>query len=483
MKQLSNKSNKNSNYNVTIQENSLNNYFSNFISNQKLGLMARQSGWKERASDFKFAKFVKSFIGYLANARNCTIYGGWINYREHSNDDICYKPFHNKIRKDQSVAFMMDVAQKLMSTLLSSCVDGKGQMCLKLLKAHGLEINDIICYDGTYWTVNESLADSYKGVRSANKEYVEENIYDENGTPVTNKKKCAQAGLQTEYSVVKKMFTKVTLTPAVANEKDYVEVDISSPRLYLMDAGYNKLELLQKINDSGSLYITKARANCAAIIKHAYINGKEIEHLKERKLSDKDAREFRPHSTIDLDVEFKNGTKARIIRFKAAKKEFALMLTNIKRSVLSCNLVSDIYRLRWQIELEFKQLKSGNNLLGVNTKDENIMKLFIIGSLCACIVKRLAILCLSTLTPNKSISFYRVNMYCDWIKTFINEVFARNYNRLKKQLKNILENISAYIMAKQSNSKHLLHKTMDSIICNLAKSLMEKGLQLDFFRA
>ena len=69
MKQLSNKSNKNSNYNVTIQENSLNNYFSNFISNQKLGLMARQSGWKERASDFKFAKFVKSFIGYLANAK------------------------------------------------------------------------------------------------------------------------------------------------------------------------------------------------------------------------------------------------------------------------------------------------------------------------------------------------------------------------------------------------------------------------------
>ena len=481
MRKLSNNSNSNSNTYLTT--NKVEKALGTLISNQMLGLLARRSGFKERSSEFQFAKFVRALICFFGESRLCTIQGLWTLYKQISGDDIQYKPFHNKIKKESSALYMMEVAKRLMNVVIGSCIDGKGQACLQLLRAHGLPINDIVCYDGTYWNVNEELADKYKGTRSASKPQPVDNTFDENGSQVYEKKPCAQVGLQTEYSVKRKSFIDIVQTAATADEADYVKVLLSDPQMYLMDAGYNKHKLLKWIDECDSYYITKANSNCAPKILRAYIDGKEVEWFKGHELNEHDVKTFRANSTVDLDVEFRDGLKARIVRFKGKDKKFTYILTNVKRHQLNATLVSDVYRLRWQIELQFKQLKSGNNLLGVNTTYDSIVQLFIMGALCSNLVKRIAIECLSRVMPDKSFSYYRTNVYCDWIGDFVKALFARSYEKLRDILKMLLDHNQCYLMAKQARSKHEQHKTMDSVIYNLALSLKEKGLKQTFLGA
>jgi len=64
------------------------------------------------------------------------------------------------------------------------------------------------------------------------------------------------------------------------------------------------------------------------------------------------------------------------------------LLTNLEREAFSTEQISDGYRLRWQIELLFKEWKSHSNLHAFDTSNPNIAEGLIWASLCAATVKR-----------------------------------------------------------------------------------------------
>ena len=63
------------------------------------------------------------------------------------------------------------------------------------------------------------------------------------------------------------------------------------------------------------------------------------------------------------------------------------MLTNLPRT-FAANSVGQLYRLRWQIELLFKDWKSYANLHALQTEHPAIVEGFIWASLCAAFLKR-----------------------------------------------------------------------------------------------
>jgi len=73
----------------------------------------------------------------------------------------------------------------------------------------------------------------------------------------------------------------------------------------------------------------------------------------------------------------------------ADKKKFSYIVTNLPASDFTMDEVGKLYRLRWQIELLFKEWKSNNNLKKFNTQNSTIIYTLIWASLLALTLKRL----------------------------------------------------------------------------------------------
>ena len=70
------------------------------------------------------------------------------------------------------------------------------------------------------------------------------------------------------------------------------------------------------------------------------------------------------------------------------EKTMTRLCTNLPRTPFSLDLVSRLYRFRWQIELLFKEWKSYANLHKFDTANEHIAAGLIWASLCAAVLKR-----------------------------------------------------------------------------------------------
>ena len=64
------------------------------------------------------------------------------------------------------------------------------------------------------------------------------------------------------------------------------------------------------------------------------------------------------------------------------------LVTNLPRADFSLEQVCDAYRLRWQVELMFKEWKSYANLHAFGTQKASIAEGLIWAALCAAIMKR-----------------------------------------------------------------------------------------------
>jgi len=70
------------------------------------------------------------------------------------------------------------------------------------------------------------------------------------------------------------------------------------------------------------------------------------------------------------------------------EKRHTYLITNLKRDEFSMEDISNIYRMRWQVEILFKECKSHNSLHGFNTQSATLQESLIWGSLIATTLKR-----------------------------------------------------------------------------------------------
>lgn len=66
--------------------------------------------------------------------------------------------------------------------------------------------------------------------------------------------------------------------------------------------------------------------------------------------------------------------------------DFTLLLTTVGEEMASSAQLADIYRIRWQIELAFKRLKSLINLDQLRAKDAELAKTYLLGKMLAAVI-------------------------------------------------------------------------------------------------
>jgi hypothetical protein len=102
---------------------------------------------------------------------------------------------------------------------------------------------------------------------------------------------------------------------------------------------------------------------------------------------------YLPRRRLELDVEWdRPGGRTQRLRMVLIwlrhKQEYTVLVTNVPRRVLTARQVAEVYRLRWQIELLFKEWKSYANLHDFTSAKAPLVEGLIWASLCAAALKR-----------------------------------------------------------------------------------------------
>ncbi len=181
-------------------------------------------------------------------------------------------------------------------------------------------------------------------------------------------------------------------------------------------------------NDANFIVKGKSSLN-PGIIKAYNGNGKELKRPVGKKPKDVSQKQ-NSRKVMDFDVKWGNYKCRLIRRWVASEQKFVLWLTNLPRSEFSADEVTMLYRVRWQVELLFKELKSRNNLKKFNTQKKPIVEGLIWASLLTLIIKRV----IATQAVS-NISLFKAAMNVDaWFIPVLQAVADREYIDLKERL-------------------------------------------------
>jgi len=231
--------------------------------------------------------------------------------------------------------------------------------------------------------------------------------------PIDGKKK-GGIKVHTVINVDETVPKLVWFTEAAKNDHILLEkLKLDSNIIYVFDKGYNDYKAFKKFCDNQTGFVTRIKDNAV----YEIIQSNEIdEHIHSGVLEDQ---------IIEITVKEKD-TESKLhlrkIRFydRALKREFEF-LTNLFD--MRPDLVSAIYKLRWQIELLFKQLKQNFPLKYFLGDNENAIKIQIY---CALIANLLMTVIQKML--KKSWAFSNLVSFC--------KIHLFNYIHLMKFLEN-----------------------------------------------
>ena len=278
--------------------------------------------------------------------------------------DVKYKPFHNQLRKPAFPVFLRKVLERCVSKLRSRVLEGIPEE--KLAQFH-----DILAHDGCSFAIKNTLA----------------NVFPGRFTKISP----AAVELHVTMSLFADNPRNIALAPDSCSERDFVPLtETIRGCLLLEDRGYEDRGFFQAIIDAGGHFIVRGKKSIKPTIRKAYDrNGRRIRYLENKRLTWRRL----PRHDVDLLIDW-HGYQGRLVAFytpgKRNRKNYVYLHTNLDRTTFSMAEVSQLYRLRWQVELLFKQWKSHANLHGFDTSKAAIAEGLIWASIIAATLKRIS---------------------------------------------------------------------------------------------
>jgi hypothetical protein len=273
--------------------------------------------------------------------------------------DVQYKPFHNQLSKPEFVTLMKSLVDVALSEWQQQILGTDATLS---------DFKRIVMQDGSSFAVHDSLKDNFKGRFT----------------------KISPAAIEVHVSwdLLKGYPEDISVSPDSQAEYDFLP-DAKSlvDTLFLADRGYFKLSYLESIDIAGGFYIVRAKTTVNPVVVGAFNRyGKVLKRFSQKKQKDV-KKHIRRSVIVDMDVEGKTNYRL-IASWPKGKSEPTYWSTNLSREKFSAEAVINIYSLRWQIELLFKEWKSYCNLQKFNTRKAAMMEGLVWASLLTLLVKR-----------------------------------------------------------------------------------------------
>jgi hypothetical protein len=174
--------------------------------------------------------------------------------------------------------------------------------------------------------------------------------------------------------------------------------------LVLLDRGFVSVENILQLGRAGLFYLCPLKRSSNAVV--VSVNRAPAWFRREFEKKEKGSLELRNvlrrsariRDAFDLEVVMAKrlfprsrsvgAACTRLVILPGPEGKQRIYTTNVPVNVLGVGSIRETYRLRWQIELVFKEMKQHLNLESVPTKDRHALQVFVWASLIALAVSR-----------------------------------------------------------------------------------------------
>jgi len=182
----------------------------------------------------------------------------------------------------------------------------------------------------------------------------------------------------------------VEITPANVNDVEIGrQTPIKAGTTYVFDKGYCRFDWWRKINDSGALFVTRAKVNM------------RLRAARHRTMRKRKGDGFKVVADDEVVLASKGDSRLPIplrrIKIKRENGGSITLLTNdLARTAVE---IAALYKSRWQIELLFRWIKQHLDIRKFLGTNDNAIRLQILAAMIAYLLLRLAarINCIKTL--------------------------------------------------------------------------------------
>lgn len=274
-----------------------------------------------------------------------------------------YKAFYNRLARRGFPEFVRCVVCRALSTLAVRALEPAAGSSLQAF-------SDIVVHDGSSFALKDGLAKAFPG------------RFTKNGA--------AAVELHASFSGFRDDVFAVTLAPDTQPERPFLpEPAQLRGKLLLADRGYCSADYFHAVHEHGGHFIIRVTKSFDLWVV-AQWRGKRRHVLRRpRRLSKLIGKRYsgRPQD-FEVKFEISDVNPFRIVVLPGKESHGTRLATNLPAQQFGLYSVGRIYRLRWQIELIFKEWKSYANLRSFDTTNAYIAEGLIWASLLVSILKR-----------------------------------------------------------------------------------------------
>ncbi len=324
--------------------------FKRTFAETELNALGKQTGFCHRERDVTPYRLTLGMLDVFSNYEVRTIADIHRGFNALCGKRVQYKPFHNQLAKRSFPQFMHGLFEHLLSQLTREV--------LRFDQASPFaRFQQIWLHDGCSFGLKSTLVKVFPGRFTAT-------------SP-------AGVELHVTMGLLDESIETVVLTADSEAEVHHAPAPASlAGGLLLADRMFFMKAYLADIAACGGSYIVKTKGTVNPTIRHAYReDGRELKGWRGLKLKEVKGR-IGKYGVMDIDVSWpvEDGVlEARLIVSREPQnKTLRYLVTNLPRQDFTVSDVAEGYRLRWQIELLFKEWKSHANLHAFDTSNPYI---------------------------------------------------------------------------------------------------------------
>jgi hypothetical protein len=333
------------------------------LSVDEVNQLGRDTGQAERLRTVTPHRLFLAVVSTLGSGRVESLADLLRAFNYQNDVDVAYKAFYNRLARVGFAAFMQQMLARLIDQLRLETLTPTGQRAVA-------RFNDIVIHDGSSFALKPALSGAFPGRFTA----VE---------PAAVEVHATFSGFADEVS-------RVQIAPDAHAERPFLPDPATlTDRLLLADRGYPSVDYFEAVAAHGGAFIVRLTRNADPEIRAAWVEGRRVPVSRGTRLAWMIAQHA--GQRLDLDVVFHRGARLvdfRVVVLPGRETTMTRLCTNLPRTPFSVDLVSRLYRFRWQIELLFKEWKSYANLHEFDTANAHIAEGLMWASLCAAVLKR-----------------------------------------------------------------------------------------------
>ncbi len=280
--------------------------------------------------------------------------------------DTDYNAFYQQLVKPSAPQFFLDTLSDIMSQLSTKVLGFEAGQAFS-------EFERLLLHDGSSFALHQALAHRFPGRFNA-------------VAPAAVELHCTMDLLQNAP-------IDIVLSPDTDSEHHYrPEPDSLRGTLLLADRGYLDLAYLRDIDHHGGCFVVRGKAGLNPRVIDAYReDGQRLKSCQDRPfrvIASKLPKRQRTELNVEWLIEGEPFRVRLIASWNIQTKCFDYLLTNLCQDKYVIDIICLGYKLRWQVELLFKEWKSHANLHKFDTEKEEIAESLIWSSLAASALKR-----------------------------------------------------------------------------------------------